>query len=666
MSEVHRAQHYRADIDGLRALAVASVLLFHAFPSVFPLGYLGVDVFFVLSGYLISGLMARALVDGRFSLATFYANRVRRIFPALIVVMLTCLVFGWFYLLDDELAQLGKHVLGGGAFVANLVLWRESGYFDEEAVRKPLLHLWSLGVEEQFYIVFPLLLGGLWKLTGNVRVAGGLTCLVALLMAWSMASASETARFYSPVSRAWELGAGVALAMLDLNRSSPPDAKHPTHHGWLVAWWCACVLLLASLIWRPTGGFLHHHPAVLSVLSTCVLIAAGARLASVPLTLAPFVTLGRISYPVYLWHWPLFAFAHIIVGDALSMPWRLALLVGALCLGWGTTRWIEAPLRFGRHRLVVPGLLGAMVGTMSLGAWLMWQPSAVPRPIDSTQVRQFDYGEHWRGWQDCEAVRANPALGGCKRLSGEGIAPFGAIAFLGDSHAGHLASGLRSTLQGRGLDVEFLIHAGCLPILPRGANQGRDFECPDDAIGQGLRHILRSDSIKVVVLVGYHVAQVTGHRLHQPVTLSDIERQRRLRAWQAGLTDMLAGLLSAGKRVIVLRDTPEILDDPRACVSRGWPFDGGCEVDMPLQDVLARNRGVDEAMVALMHRFPEVEFFDLKSALCDKQRCRASGGGELWYASRDHLTPAGSKRVAQALAPVLLRVASSPQHGLDR
>lgn len=654
MSEVHRAQHYRADIDGLRALAVASVLLFHAFPSVFPLGYLGVDVFFVLSGYLISGLMARALVDGRFSLATFYANRVRRIFPALILVMLTCLVFGWFYLLDDELAQLGKHVLGGGAFVANLVLWRESGYFDEEAVRKPLLHLWSLGVEEQFYIVFPLLLGGLWKLTGNVRMAGGLTCLVALLMAWSMASASETARFYSPVSRAWELGAGVALAMLDLNRSSPPDAKHPTHHGWLVAWWCACVLLLVSLIWRPTGGFLHHHPAVLSVLSSCVLLAAGARLASVPLTLAPFVTLGRISYPVYLWHWPLFAFAHIIVGDALSMPWRLALLVGALCLGWGTTRWIEAPLRFGRHRLVVPGLLGAMVVTMSLGAWLMWQPSAVPRPVDSDQVAQFDYGQHWQGWENCEGIQANPMLGGCKRLVDSSPSAPGEVVLLGDSHAGHLASGLRAALSGQGVGVEIILHAGCLPILPRVSAAGLDFECPDQVIDQGLQRIERSPDTRVVVLVGYHLASITGHRLHQPVTASEVEQRRRQQAWLKGMSETIERLEDRGKRVIVLQDNPELILDPRTCVKRGWPFEFRCDADMPRASVLSRARLVDEAMAVLAERHPAVTFFDLRAALCEGDMCRASDQDALWYASRDHLTAAGSVHVARHLAPVLL------------
>lgn len=651
---MHQAQHHRADIDGLRALAVGSVLLFHAFPSTFSLGYLGVDVFFVLSGYLISGLMARALVEGRFSLTTFYANRVRRIFPALILVMAVCLLFGWFYLLDDELAQLGKHVLGGGAFVANLLLWRESGYFDEEAVRKPLLHLWSLGVEEQFYIVFPLLFGGLWRLTRRVRLAGALTCLVALLMAASVASADETARFYSPVSRAWELGAGVALAMLDLKRPSTQSLAAATRRVWLLAWWLGCLVLLASLTWRATGGFLHHHPAVLAVLSTCLVVAAGGRLLFTPLSAAPFVSLGRISYPVYLWHWPLFAFAHIAIGDALSMPGRLALLMLALLLGWATTRWVEAPLRFGRRSGVVQGLTGAMLLLMAVGGWLMWQPSALPRPVDSGQARQFDYGAHWQGWLDCDAVHANPMLGGCKRLdAGPSVEP-GQVVVLGDSHAGHLASGLKASLHGKGVGVDILLHAGCLPVLPRDAPRGRDFECPDQVIEQGLKHVQQSDAARVVVLAGYHVSQVTGHRLHQPVSVSEAEQRRRLQAWQDGMADMLMRLQAAGKKVVVLQGAPELMADPRNCVKRGWPFSAECRADMPLQAVLMRTRALDDAMSTLRRQFPEVVFFDLRTGLCDAQQCHAAGQGELWYASRDHLTPDGSEQAVRPLAPILL------------
>lgn len=154
---------YRPDIDGLRAIAVLAVLVYHAFPSVLPGGFVGVDIFFVISGYLISRHILEELATGSFSIKTFYARRVRRIFPALILVMLACLLFGWLILTPGEYERVGRHVFAGALFLANVLSWREAGYFDTAADTKPLLHLWSLGIEEQFYIVWPLLLAVLWR-----------------------------------------------------------------------------------------------------------------------------------------------------------------------------------------------------------------------------------------------------------------------------------------------------------------------------------------------------------------------------------------------------------------------------------------------------------------------------------------------------------------------
>src|SRR5438477_8059744 len=150
-------EHYRPDIDGMRALAVLAVVAFHAFPSIVRGGFVGVDVFFVISGFLISGIIFSALERKTFSLVGFYIRRIRRIFPALVVVLLATLLFGWFLLFPDEYRELGKHVVASAAFANNLLLWRESGYFDTIATQKPLLHLWSLGIEEQFYLSYPLL-----------------------------------------------------------------------------------------------------------------------------------------------------------------------------------------------------------------------------------------------------------------------------------------------------------------------------------------------------------------------------------------------------------------------------------------------------------------------------------------------------------------------------
>ncbi len=169
---------YRSDIDGLRAIAVLSVVVFHAFPSWIQGGFIGVDVFFVISGFLISTIIFESLDKGVFSLTEFYARRIKRIFPALILVLIACFVFGWFALLADEYQQLGKHIAGGATFVSNFVLWHESGYFDNTADTKPLLHLWSLGVEEQFYIIWPLLLWFAYKRKFNLlNISIGITAL---------------------------------------------------------------------------------------------------------------------------------------------------------------------------------------------------------------------------------------------------------------------------------------------------------------------------------------------------------------------------------------------------------------------------------------------------------------------------------------------------------
>ena len=205
---------YRPDIDGLRAFAVLSVVAYHAFPETVKGGFIGVDVFFVISGYLIGGIILRDLERGSFSFWNFYSRRIRRIFPALIVVLAGALSFGWFALLPDEYKALGKHVLGGSTFVSNFVLWREAGYFDVEAKAKPLLHLWSLGIEEQFYIFFPLLLWFCFRKKLRISFLIPVLLFVSFCFNIYLHNSDRTADFYSPLTRVWELFAGVVCAML--------------------------------------------------------------------------------------------------------------------------------------------------------------------------------------------------------------------------------------------------------------------------------------------------------------------------------------------------------------------------------------------------------------------------------------------------------------------
>ncbi|MEI7824499.1 MAG: acyltransferase [Chlorobiaceae bacterium] len=215
--------NYRPDIDGLRAVAVLAVVGFHAFPSWLMGGFVGVDVFFVISGYLISTIIFNNLDKGTFSFSEFYARRIMRIFPALILVLFACLAFGWFALLSDEFNQLGKHIAAGTGFVSNLVLWRESGYFDNSSGTKPLLHLWSLGIEEQFYIVWPLVLWFAWKRKFNLLTITVLVTIFSFLLNIKGIKQDAVATFYSPQTRFWELLCGSLLAWFTIYKKGVFD-----------------------------------------------------------------------------------------------------------------------------------------------------------------------------------------------------------------------------------------------------------------------------------------------------------------------------------------------------------------------------------------------------------------------------------------------------------
>lgn len=199
---------YRADIDGLRAIAVLSVVIFHAFPKLLVGGFIGVDIFFVISGFLISTIIMGSLEQNSFSFIEFYSRRIKRIFPALLLVLIASFVFGWFMLLADEYKQLGKHIAGGAGFVSNFFFWNESGYFDNAAETKPLLHLWSLGIEEQFYIIWPLLLWLSWKNRFSLLTSTIIVIVISFALNVVKVQSDTTAAFYSPQTRFWELLAG--------------------------------------------------------------------------------------------------------------------------------------------------------------------------------------------------------------------------------------------------------------------------------------------------------------------------------------------------------------------------------------------------------------------------------------------------------------------------
>nr|WP_255698777.1 acyltransferase family protein [Polynucleobacter sp. IMCC30063] len=360
---------YRPDIDGLRALAVLAVIGFHAFPELIPGGFIGVDVFFVISGFLISTILFENLAAQSFSFLDFYSRRIRRIFPALILVLVSCYLVGWFVLLPDEYGQLGKHMAGGAGFIQNWLLWGESGYFDNVAETKPLLHLWSLGIEEQFYIIWPILLWLAYRLRLNLLTLTILTGLISFALNIHGISVKQdlVATFYSPQTRFWELAIGAVLAYLLLYPSPRwqssweagkrmlcrvvwADPQSPnTDAANLFSYLGLTLIVLGAALINKTSAFPGWW-ALLPTVGALLLLAAGphAHLNRIILSNRLIVAIGLISYPLYLWHWAILSFLRILAGET-PLWWQRALgLLIAVALSYLTYRFIEKPIRFGK------------------------------------------------------------------------------------------------------------------------------------------------------------------------------------------------------------------------------------------------------------------------------------------------------------------------------
>ena len=364
----HTTDKYRPDIDGLRAFAVLSVVLYHAFPQMVRGGFVGVDIFFVISGFLISKILFAELTEHRFSFAIFYGRRIRRIFPALAVCLAAVLAYGFVALTPPELAQLGKHVFFGAGFLSNIVLWSESGYFDSAATYKPLLHLWSLGIEEQFYILWPALLWVVFRLKAKVGRLLAMLFLASFAINVALSITDISAAFYLPVSRFWELLAGAALAwrrqiVLSLNVRS-----------WISFAGLAALLTSAAFFTAEMRfpGWL----ALLPVAGAVAVILAGPEAAvnRIVFSNRAVVFVGLISYPLYLWHWPLISYAYVIrLGKAPTPLMATALVATSFLLAWATYRFIEYPIRFGAHRhrrTQIVAACMAVLGACGLAVWI--------------------------------------------------------------------------------------------------------------------------------------------------------------------------------------------------------------------------------------------------------------------------------------------------------
>jgi peptidoglycan/LPS O-acetylase OafA/YrhL len=452
------SSRYRPDIDGLRAIAVMLVVNFHAFPDAMPGGFIGVDIFFVISGFLITGIVARELEQRRFSLVAFYARRIRRIFPALIVVLGATLVLGWLWMLPAAYAQLSSDVFASAAFFANIALLLQSGYFDVESARKPLLHLWSLGIEEQFYLFWPLLLMLAARLRLSILAVALAIGLASFVLNVALIGSNPVATFYLPFTRAWELLAGAALACGWSRISQTESASNLRAAAGLA------LIAVAAVVLTTRSAF----PGWWALLP----VAGGTLLLSAPaawgcrhlLASRPMVWIGLISYPLYLWHWPLLVFFAIIKFEPLNLLERESIALLSALLAWLTYWLVESPLRFGRpSALKIAGLCAGMVLIAAAGGVIVEGhgfESRLPAEIRA----MADVPEQSSQWRihEClldlshEMTFADSCVDRDRR-------PL--VLVWGDSTAGALMPGLRKAQQVRDFGIAQFTANSCIPAL---------------------------------------------------------------------------------------------------------------------------------------------------------------------------------------------------------
>ncbi len=617
---------YRPDIDGLRTVAVGSVVAYHFFPVTAHGGFIGVDIFFVISGFLITSILAREIGEGGVAFADFYARRARRIFPALAVVLLAALLFGAVLLDPEEFRALGLHVAAGAGFVSNALLWSQSGYFDEAAEFKPLLHLWSLAIEEQFYLFWPLALwlGARWRLPLWALALGIGAASFALNL--DLAQRDAVADFYFVGARIWELliGAMLALAPKRLRALSPAAAHALSLLGG--------ALILVSL-WRiDAQPAFPGWRALGPTLGATLLIAAGPRAILNARLLSPrlMIALGKISYPIYLWHWPLLAFARISQGGHIPPPASWGLIALAIVLAQLTYRFIERPVRSGARG--ARSALGAAAAIAALGAVGLWDHSmggiffpdaAFVRTAHEGDIGQTKFREYMNAHtqpcpQSLQAVFARRSEG--VLLCGQSIA--GAtpeIMFVGDSHVENFFLGVAEASPGRNVGY-YLRNA--LPFVE------------DSRFTSVYRWIASEPKLHTVIVSVYWL-----QRLH------DLPAGARLRD---KLNEIAAPLTALGKRVYFVLDVPNFqfrvtqckyegrLGAPQICDENRAAFDRR----------LASYAGELEAVAAAN---PMVRVLDAAHLLCDEKRCSMTANGKLLYRDDHHLNIDGSRLIGAKL-----------------
>jgi len=631
---------YRADIDGLRAVAVSAVMLFHAGATFAPGGFIGVDVFFVISGYLITSIILAELKQGTFSIWNFYERRIRRLVPALTLVIVTSAILGWFILTPDDYNNFGSSVIAAAAFYSNFHFHSQSGYFAPEAETLPLLHTWSLGVEEQFYLLAPafILLLNLPRLE-RLRAPIFFSLLVASFTVSVYGAAGEhKSAFYLLPSRAFELMIGMALA---IGLVPPLKSDNLRQLTGIVGLTMICLGTLFYTAETPFPGF----AALTPCLGAALLIHSGCQgdtISSKLLGARPVVFIGKLSYALYLWHWPLLAFATYELGEGLSFFQKVTLLIAAFVLSILTYYFVEQPIR--RKAILTTRFSAYAAGMTSFSfcvifAAIVLVTHGVPQRLspEASKVARL-LPEISDKNTPCAAKSSH---GEC--LIGDGTTASASFAFWGDSHARALSRAASQVAQKHGLVGYAIFAPGCPPVLEPSRLVSSRKKCP--RLPRVLNPGASAQPLRNVIIA----ARWGGYSRSSPEELD------------TALQDTVRHIRRLGSTVTIIGPVPELpFDLPRAVMKtlmRGEERD----LSVPFDEFRAQQAATFH-ILAKLEKLDGVRVLYPHLLLCDTKRCLTVKDGVPLYRDDNHLNLRGAELLSGLLDSALS--VSSPQQGL--
>ena len=643
---------YRTEIDGLRAAAVLPVIFYHAGFALFSGGFVGVDVFFVISGYLITGIIFEELKNGDFSIARFYERRARRILPALFAVLVASIPFAWIWMFPKELVAFSQSIEAVCLFVSNFLFWNQTGYFAASAELKPLLHTWSLAVEEQYYIFFPPLMALVWKFAPRrlFHVLALLWVSSFGLSEW-MAHAHPDANFFLLPSRTWELMSG-ALAVIW-------EKKYGTRTSDVLSFAGLTAILVAILSFTkdtPVPSFMALLPVTGAVL--VVMFARSGTIAGRILSIRPIVGVGLISYSAYLWHQPIFAFARIRLADDPGPAGYLLLVALSMIMAFLSWRYIERPWRRGAFSARTIFIMSPVIATILIGIGVSGYvnagfPSRMPPGVGDI----MHYSRREARWDDCLDRVRNACV------YGKGSSP--GFAVWGDSHAHALVPGLDRLAEESGQSFALFTHNGCPSLVDIYRVDAVSWcKAFNDAV---IARLARDRSMKTVILASRYAVNIYGgtadfgpaekDRSAMPLISTSstrrVSRAEAERIFAEKLSETVRKLEDLGKRVILVDPIPEVgYNVPRVLARNLLTGNAAQDFTRPYSYYAQRQRFIIKEIRSLADQY-HLAVIRPQDKLCDAQRCLTEVAGKPLYFDDDHLSVFGSNYIAPIFSQVL-------------